>query len=143
MSQEKTLKNLENLGFSKTEAQVYLLLGKKGAPAIPATAPDQTWLSAGQGRNHKQVLSYGDFRLHSIVSTFHDMPLRFLRQMIHSKKPAVSAPLEDAVEEGEPIPRVIIQGNLHRLVLVEEDPLDNHLGVTHGYLEARFVVTRP
>jgi sugar-specific transcriptional regulator TrmB len=30
MSQEKTLKNLQDLGFSKTEAQIYLLLGKRG-----------------------------------------------------------------------------------------------------------------
>jgi sugar-specific transcriptional regulator TrmB len=30
MCQEKTLKNLEELGFSKIEAQIYLLLGKKG-----------------------------------------------------------------------------------------------------------------
>ena len=30
MSQEKTLKNLNDIGFSKFEAQIYLLLGKKG-----------------------------------------------------------------------------------------------------------------
>ena len=30
MSQEKTLKNLEDLGFSKIEAQIYLLLGRRG-----------------------------------------------------------------------------------------------------------------
>ena len=30
MSQEKTLKNLQELGLSKTEAQIYLLLGKRG-----------------------------------------------------------------------------------------------------------------
>ena len=30
MSQEKTIKNLEDLGFSKIEAQIYLLLGRRG-----------------------------------------------------------------------------------------------------------------
>ncbi len=30
MSQEKTLRNLQDLGFSKIEAQIYLLLGKRG-----------------------------------------------------------------------------------------------------------------
>lgn len=31
MSQEKTMKNLEDLGFSKIEAQIYLLLGRRGS----------------------------------------------------------------------------------------------------------------